>query len=181
MNSLDDAWTWYEDSRFVTELMHRLADKHWESLPWDSALGRDDQFREAEKDQVRTAARAALRQLDDLAVVVLFSVFESVVRRTIIEEARPEAEGIRHRSLRLAAGKAIQQMEDGPFFQVLEPFKDTHADLVEEVNQVRRYRNWVSHGKRGLSPESVSPKAAMNRLRRFLSVAGIEPKRPIEQ
>ena len=42
------------------------------------------------------------------------------------------------------------------------------SDLVEEVNQVRKYRNWVSHGKRGERPDNVEPPMAFDRLRRFL-------------
>jgi len=36
------------------------------------------------------------------------------------------------------------------------------------VNQVRRFRNWVSHGKRGPEPASVTPNVAFDRLKRCL-------------
>ncbi len=43
---------------------------------------------------------------------------------------------------------AVGQIEHGSFHWVLEVFKPYGAGLVEEVNQVRKYRNWVAHGRR---------------------------------
>jgi hypothetical protein len=51
---------------------------------------------------------------------------------------------------------------------VLEPYKDVNADLIDEVNQVRRYRNWVAHGRRTAQPDAVNLLAAYDRLKRFL-------------
>jgi hypothetical protein len=53
---------------------------------------------------------------------------------------------------------------------VLEPFKKGHADLVEEVHQVRRYRNWVAHGRRDQPRDRVHPQLAYDRLTRFLAI-----------
>jgi len=39
---------------------------------------------------------------------------------------------------------------------------------MEEVNQVRRYRNWVAHGRRDGPPAAVDPRTAYDRLQRFL-------------
>jgi hypothetical protein len=60
-------------------------------------------------------------------------------------------------------------IEQGSFFRVLEPYKDVDANLVEEVNQVRRYRNWVAHGRRTDQPAAVDPTTAYGRLKRFLA------------
>jgi hypothetical protein len=59
-------------------------------------------------------------------------------------------------------------IEHGSFFKVLEPYKKIDADLIEQVNQVRRYRNWVAHGRRGPQPDAVDPRAAWDRLQRCL-------------
>jgi hypothetical protein len=59
-------------------------------------------------------------------------------------------------------------IEQGSFFNVLEPYKDLDANLVEQVNQVRRYRNWVAHGRRTEQPAAVDPKTAYDRLKQFL-------------
>ncbi|HLW64799.1 MAG TPA: hypothetical protein VKS79_05720 [Gemmataceae bacterium] len=111
--------------------------------------------------------------IDDLAIVVLFSVFEQVVRSHVQIEAAAEVDKILHPILRKAAGDAIEQIETGSFARVVEPYKPAgNADLIEEVNQVRRYRNWVAHGRRGEQPPIVDPKTAYQRLSRLLIVIG---------
>lgn len=70
----------------------------------------------------------------------------------------------------------MEQIAEGSFFRVLQPFKDVDANLVEEVNQVRRYRNWVAHGRGGEEPANVTPSIAYDRLQRFLEK--IQPKPP---
>jgi hypothetical protein len=62
---------------------------------------------------------------------------------------------------------------------VLESYKGVNDNLVEQVNQVRKYRNWVSHGKRKAQPAIVGPKAAYERLSKCLSL--IFPEIPEER
>jgi hypothetical protein len=64
--------------------------------------------------------------------------------------------------------EAVQDIEHGSIFRVLEVFKGQNAEVVEEVNQVRRYRNWVAHGRRTTAPPFVDPEMTYQRLRRFL-------------
>ncbi len=175
MNTLEDAWRWYEVTRGNLGLMRRLAVKHWTTLPWDSQLGKDDAFRELDQEDLSDECGFSLTHLDDLAVVVLFSVFEALVRDTVYGEVEQEAQRLQHRALKQAAVEALQWIAEGSFFRVLQPFKEVRADLVEHVNQVRRYRNWVAHGKRGTTPEKVTPLLAYERLGEFLKVAGITP------
>ncbi|MGH7170701.1 MAG: hypothetical protein ACRELG_10520 [Gemmataceae bacterium] len=40
--SLDDAWLWYESARRLARTMQRLGENHWNNLPWDGDLGRDN-------------------------------------------------------------------------------------------------------------------------------------------
>jgi hypothetical protein len=75
-----------------------------------------------------------------------------------------------------AIKRALEEMkegiEHGSFFKVLEPYKELNANLIEEVNQVRRYRNWVAHGRRTVQPAAVNPTTAYDRLSRFLEHLG---------
>ncbi|HEX5273358.1 MAG TPA: hypothetical protein VFW33_22835 [Gemmataceae bacterium] len=175
MMTLEDAWRWYESTRLLGRRMERLARHYWDELPWAGRLERDDHFRDLEQVRVAEEADFALAYLDDLAVVVLFSVFESLVRHHILAELREESKAIRHQALRAAAAEAREKVEEGSFFHVLEPFKGRYADLVEQVNQVRRYRNWVAHGRGGREPDNVLPREAYRRLRQFLSVIAQAP------
>jgi hypothetical protein len=175
MNTLEEAWQWYETTCRHLKLLRRLGEHYWDLLPWDRGLEREERFHTLEGDQVQTEAAFSLTHLDDLAVVVLFSVFEAQVRQHILDEMLPEIRNLRHRALRLAAEETQRQVSEGSFFRVLQPFKDAHADLVEEVNQVRRYRNWVAHGKGGSEPDRVTPQLAYTRLQRFLAAMGSIP------
>lgn len=171
MKTLDDAWKWYVNTRDNLRRMHRLASRYWPGLPWEGDLGRDDEFRTLEGEAIQSETRYGLDSLDDLTVVVLFSVFEQSIRDHIKGELVVEAAGLVHPVLRDAAADAIEAVQVGSFFRVLKPYKsEGHADLIEEVNQVRQYRNWVAHGRRGEQPPSVAPRMAYERLARFLAV-----------
>jgi hypothetical protein len=177
MNTLGDAWRWYAAVKQQAKLARRLAAKHWGDLPWNDGLGRDVFLRELDPAQVVKEAEFITDELADLAVVVLFSVFEAAVRETVLAEIKPEVEQLRHPALRHAADDARDWIAEGSFFRVLQPFKaEGQADLVEQVNQVRRYRNWVAHGRRGPPPATTTPEAAYERLQQFLTVIQPPPE-----
>ena len=84
-------------------------------------------------------------------------------------QIRPETALLRHQSLRDAADEATEKIRIGSFYHVLGPFRAQDPDLVEEVDQVREYRNWVAHGRRTKLKNAVTPKVAYDRLARFLA------------
>ncbi|WP_337176575.1 hypothetical protein [Paludisphaera sp.] len=169
MNDLEDAWRWYGDALASLRRMERIGEKWWDHLSWESPPWKGDRhFFELEKESVVASAANGRGHLDDIAVVVLFSVFEATVRRAVLDQIALEEGGLRHRSIVDAIQAAKDRIREGSFFAVLEPFKPLDAALIEEVNQVRRFRNWVSHGKRGEQPAVVSPRVAYDRLNRCL-------------
>ncbi len=170
MNTLQDAWLWYQGTRAQLRFVERLGEKHWDQLPWEKGLDKDKRFRERNGDEVEREAKRSLSYLGDLAIVVLFSVFEALVRQHVLDEIRAEVDALRHRALVAAAEEAQRRIGEGSFFHVLEPYKNVDAALVEEVHQVRRYRNWVAHGRKGPPRENVTPDLAFDRLNRFLSL-----------
>lgn len=166
--SLDDAWTWYESVDSLTQVMQRLGIKHWDQLPWEGALGRDSLLRELHAETIAKQSAAVYQDLDDLCILLLFSVFEAIVRAQVMREVAVEVPSLRHPALVDAAATVQENIELGSFFKVLAPFKREDANLVEEVNQVRCYRNWVAHGRRGPQPSALDPRAVRGRLQRFL-------------
>ncbi len=139
MTSLAEAWRWYEAVRRQATLSRRLVDVHWDDLPWAGRFGHDAHFRDLDPESVAADAGFVVDELADLAVVVLFSVFEATVQDAVLAAARPEAEQLTHPALRQAAEDVLDWIAEGSFFRVLAPFKaDGRADLVEQVNQVRR-------------------------------------------
>jgi hypothetical protein len=171
MKTLADAWSWYNSTRRNLERMNRLARKYWTALPWDGELGRDNIFRHLESEDIEGETRGSLGFIDDLAVVVLFSVFEHTIRHHFKCQLDDEIESITHPIFRLAAANSIISVEVGSFARLLEAYKDRIGpDVIEEVNQVRKYRNWVAHGRGGEEPPMVQPDKAYRRLQRVLDL-----------
>lgn len=174
MKNLDEAWSWCQSTRDCLGLFRRLGERYWNDLPWSGKLGSDDRFRSIEGPTVVERASGSLEHIDDLAVMVLFSVFESIVRDRLMSDVAEQEESIARPHVRAILQRTHDGIENGSFFRIVELYKVTDANLAEEVNQVRRYRNWVAHGKRAERPPSVSPEAAYDRLSRFLAALDLE-------
>ena len=170
MMTLDDAWKWYSTTRSQLRLLGRLGGKYWDKLPWPGLLEKDDRFKNLDSQVVVAESDFGQDHLDDFAVLILFSVFESIVRGNVLTDVKEERGRLSHALVTRIVDEAIRNIEEGSFFRVLESFKNQDADLVEEVNQVRRYRNWVAHGRRTTQPDTVSPSMAYDRLKRFLDL-----------
>jgi hypothetical protein len=152
--------------------MGRLGEKHWNNLPWDGDLGGDDHLKGLTSAEILNDSQAVLDDLDDLCVLLLFSVFEATIRERVLAEVEAELPPLRHVVIKRALDEMKEGIEHGSFFKVLEPYKDADADLIEQVNQVRRYRNWVAHGRRTEQPAAITPTTAYDRLKRFLDHLG---------
>jgi hypothetical protein len=170
--SLAAAWRWYELARELARTMGRLGEKHWNNFPWDGDLGRDNHLNHLTSADILNASQTVLDDLDDLCVLLLFSVFEATIRERVLAEVEAELPPLHHVAIKRALDEMKEGIEHGSFFKVLEPYKDMDADLIEQVNQVRRYRNWVAHGRRTSQPAGVNPTTAYERPTRFLDRLG---------
>jgi hypothetical protein len=168
ISSLKDAWEWYRSVKELTLAMSTLGKKHWNILPWDGPLGQDDRLRHIEASVIRAWAEVVCDDLDDLCVLLLFSVFEATVRKRALADVAAELPPLHHPALQHAVHTLNEALEHGSFYKVTEAYKALDPDLIEQVNQVRKYRNWVAHGRRGEPQNAVDPKTAYARLQRFL-------------
>ena len=168
MMTLDDAWNWYHTTRKQLDLLGRIGRRHWDDLPWEGAIGKDERLRSIESRDIIADTDLSLEHLDDFAVLILFSAFESIIRERARSDVRNARDRLLHPLVTRILDAAVQDLEQGSIFRVLDVYKDQDVEIVEEVNQVRRYRNWVAHGRRGESPSSVDPPTAYGRLKRFL-------------
>ena len=173
MIDLDEAWSWYVTTQNQLHLFARLGQKHWAGLPWEGSLGRDDHLKGLESEAIVAGSEFCLEHLDDFAVLILFSVFESIIRDQVLSEVEDEKGRIRNEVVLQIVNDGAEVIEHGGFYRVLQVFKGRDAGLVEAVNQVRRYRNWVAHGRRTSQPDSVDPETAFRRLKNFLGILGI--------
>ncbi|HTU93594.1 MAG TPA: hypothetical protein VMF69_26170 [Gemmataceae bacterium] len=166
--SLADAWQWYESVKKLTLAMRQLGNKHWDSLAWEGDLGRDNRLRDLTSPEIAERSDAILADMDDLCVLLLFSVFEALVRERVLADITAEMPALRHPAIQRAIEGLKQDIEHGSFFRILDHYKALDVDLVEHVNQVRKFRNWVAHGRRGVPENTVDPPTAYKRLQRFL-------------
>lgn len=95
MKTLAEAKEWYEATRRNLTRMRRLGQRHWTHPSLEAAsIWEDDTFRMLEASDIVEETTASLRPIDDLAIVVLFSVFESQVRDYLVAQIRPEADAL---------------------------------------------------------------------------------------
>jgi hypothetical protein len=139
-------------------------------LPWDGRLGRDEKLKQVHSAGLVKGAAFCLEHLDDYAVFILFSVFESAVRAEALSEIEAVIGGLGDALVGQIVAEATEAVRRGSFSRVLGVYRvRVDSGLLEEVNQVRKYRNWVAHGRRRAKPESVLPETAFSRLKRFLA------------
>src|SRR5579859_6501853 len=100
ISSLADAWKWYTTVRELTLAMFAMGKKHWTILPWDGSLGQDDRLRHIEAPEILNWTKVTLDNLDDLCVLLLFSVFEATVRERALADVAAELPPLRHPALR---------------------------------------------------------------------------------
>ena len=177
---MEDAWSWHDHNRILLKMMKRIGEHYWEELPWNGKLGNDDLFRSRDGFAVRSMAEEVLGEFDDLAIFVMFSVFESIVRREVAANLQPEIKQLQRPILRRSAEQLLKNIEEGSFHtNILElhkldgkvPANQAINSLVEAISRVRYYRNWVAHGRKidAKTPHPISPKDAFETLQAFLT------------
>jgi hypothetical protein len=108
MNTLADAWEWYHSTQRNLTRTQRIGRKYWDEIAGQvPSIGQDDDFKMLEAEDIETETTASLIPIDDLAVVVLFSVFEAAVRSHVVAMIGPEAAGLARPILKHAANDAI--------------------------------------------------------------------------
>ena len=114
-------------------------------------------------------ANATLEDLNDLVVLLIFSVFEATVRDHAKADVDRETASIQHPAVLRAVKDLKDTIENGSFGRVTESYKTMDVNLTEQVNQVRKSRKWVAHGRRGEPENSVVADIAIERLRHYLA------------
>jgi hypothetical protein len=135
MKTLAEAWDWYQATRRNLHRMQRLGRKHWKDPTLEGAsIWQDEQFKLLEAEDIVEETTASLKPIDDLAIVVLFSVFESNVRDHLVAGIKREATPLKDPILKDAAEEAIQGVEEGSFYRrVLDPLKQQPAVRLRPI------------------------------------------------
>lgn len=180
IRTIDDARKWYDSVQLLANLASRLARRYWPeefaSRTLGETLHRDERFRDLEAAELEQLADTVLEDLNHLAVLLIFSVFEAQVRGQALEglgEITPTIP--EHPVLKKAIKEAEDRIESGSFYKLTEAYGPSDVDLRTQVDQIRRFRNWVAHGRRGQAAQNVTPEIAVDRLRRFLQLLDTTP------
>jgi len=167
IRSLEDAETWYRSVKSLAA-MKRMAGL-WDREEIAEVWGHDNRLRNVSSAELRDMAATILDDLDHLAVLVLFSVFEATVPARTEADVDREIAELQHPAVLSAVNELKDAIKNGSFRKVTAAYKKMGTDLTEEVNQVRRFRNWVAHGRQGERPNNVVPDQAIDRLNRYLA------------
>ena len=147
IRSLDDAWEWYAAVRKAAYDLKSLAGK-WDDPTLAEVLGRHNRLKDRTAADLQDMAKTILEDLDDLAVLVLFSVFEATVRAQAGADVDRETALISHVAVLEAVKDLKEAIANGSFAKVTTAFKRMDPDLTAQINQLRKFRNWVAHGRR---------------------------------
>lgn len=172
MKTLKDAWSWYDSARRLIKTTHRLGERHWSYMMDEKRFYQDATLLRHAPSDVAESSKGVLGDLDDLCVMLMFSVFEANVRDHVLATVTTDLAltSQSHPAVRRALNSLQDDVSHGSFFRVFEPYKDLNFGLAEEVNQIRKFRNWVAHGRRPPRPASVSPRDAYQILGDFLQL-----------
>jgi hypothetical protein len=177
MKTLDEAWFWYCNARQSLTILQRLAADYWDEFPWDDpskTLREDELLLKSDAPSLAKEAGDVLSHLGDIAVVVLFSVFEATVRTALATEVNQEIPNLKHPYLQWKAKTILKAIEIGNVEDIIMYYgKNLDKTLIEDIRKIRDYRNWVAHGRSGAARAAVEPKAAYELLRQFLEAAGL--------
>jgi len=154
IRSLEDAWKWYEAVRTLAHDMKNLAGR-CDGPEWEGALNSSNRLRDRSAADLHDMSERILDDLDHLAVLVLFSVFEATVRACAGADVDRATEIITHVAVKQAVKELKDAIESGSFAKVTDAYKKMDTDLTEQVNQVRKFRNWVAHGRRNKPQKSA--------------------------
>ncbi len=169
IRSLEEAWDWYRAVRTLAYDMNNLAGR-WDTTECSAFVHGSNRLRDRKSVELVSMSRTVLEELDDLAVLVLFSVFEASVRSLAVSQVEIETAGITHVAAKRALAELKDSMSNGSFARVTDAYQRLDIELTTQVDQVRKFRNWVAHGRREAPENSVTPEEAFERLRRHLDL-----------
>ncbi|WP_148087562.1 hypothetical protein [Gemmata obscuriglobus] len=166
MRTLNDAWRWYQA---VAEGMKRLTHiaKFWGEFPWEQSdewvarVKQNNVLRHVEAVQMSTEAKVVSDEHDDLAVLVLFSVFEAVVRDRLRSQLEPEISQLKHPSLVRAGEEVEERIAHGSFGKLLQAFK-----LNERVSVPHRCSPLRGESRAAPRPPSCASRRETSRASR---------------
>lgn len=130
-------------------------------------------FHGASLNDVKEELRACKEQLERVAVVLLWSFFESAVKKHFRCHTEVLHEGQKDGFDKQIVKTGLRAADRWRMEDILDSYKGkVHARTVGECKEVYKYRNWVAHALTE-RPKIVGPGKAAEVLSAFLDQAGI--------
>lgn len=172
IRTLDDAWKWYKAVDRLVRHMRRMAANYWDREELSNLLSRDSIFRNRTAAAILDDANRIEEDLEDLAVLVLFTVFEAEVRGVAQLDAERLLRETAHPAMLSAARDLEDAIERGSFSKLTAAYQPMDVDMTAQIDQIRDFRNWVAHGRRGPVKNLTKPESAIERMRRYVEKMG---------
>ncbi len=171
--TLEAVRDWYVAVRHAAKLLSRLGEKHWDNLPDDHPISRDELFkRYTTGAKLGTAAEAtATDVLEDTAVLMLFAAFEGRLRARAAGDVKAELAALPPQSLLSRVPAQLgRRVERAALARLLDFYSPSDPRLVDEVKALRLHRNSLVHGRSVSSRKRLRPENVYTVLSRFLSL-----------
>jgi hypothetical protein len=163
---LDAIFDWYKFTRDLLQWISKMLEQNPENLhdrPWPKEL------KWQPIDKVQDKLKHALEELDDLVVLALFAEFETWLLQEISEVLCAKGEPVTAFSQGVLE-HARSALERESLAKLLDVYKTiVPPETVDQVKEIKKYRNWVAHGKRKDQPFAMTPKEAYERLNEFIT------------
>jgi hypothetical protein len=168
MSVLDPVMEWYEVADDNQRLMRMFLLKHPDLFPLDSVLSSKT------SEEARNTLDKAKTELDDLTIVSLFSIFESKLLNHIASIINTISSEPPNAFIKSVAEYAVKNSERWSVNDILDLYKSKiNPELIGNIKQIYKYRNWVAHGKKAARPVVLDPNTAYQRLDDFLEQADL--------
>ena len=168
IRTLDDAWKWYTAVDRLARNIRRMAANYWDRQEVSDILTHDSIFRNRNSAAIQDNANRVLEDLEDLAVMVLFTIFEAEVRsiaQVDVERLRRE---MSHPAMIIASRDLEDAIRRGSFRKITAAYRPMDVDLTAQIDQIRDFRNWVGHGRRDAAKNLTNPASAIERMRDYV-------------
>jgi len=172
IRTLDDAWEWYKAIDRIARHMRRMAANYWDRDELSNLLARDSILRNRTAAAILDDTNRILDDLEDLAVPVLFTVFEAEVRGVAQVDAERLLREMSHPAMLSATKDLEDAIKSGSFGKVTAAYQPMDVDMTAQIDQIRGFRNWVAHGRRGPVDNLTNPERAIERMRRYVEKIG---------
>lgn len=160
---LDRVWSWYESVCDSISAAAYLVENAPGRIP--PSLKFADLAPEAALDTLGQTQK----EIEDHAVLALFAVFERSILDHLVSTARNVEGRLASALERRMVSEGLKDLDRWRLGDVLDVYKvRIDSRLVGDVKQVKRYRDWVAHGRRSPVPTQMNPKTAYDRLSEFV-------------